>query len=176
MLSAVASLTGLGLGLGLLLGIAARRFRVEANGMTAELEALMPGTQCGQCGFAGCGGAAAALIAGTAPVTLCPAGGRALAGALAAKLGIEVDLSGIEEAGPRIALIDEAICIGCVRCFKVCPTDAVVGAVKQIHGVLRDACTGCGKCVEVCPTASAQLAPLPATLQSWHWVKPAFAA
>ncbi len=175
MLTAVASLTGLGLGLGFLLGVAARRFRVEPSAMTAEIEALMPGSQCGQCGFPGCGAAAAALAAGSAPVSLCPPGGRALAVALAARLGVDADLSGMAEAPPNYVVIREDICIGCTRCFKACPTDAIVGAVKQIHGVLREACTGCGKCVENCPTESAYLAPLPPTLQSWYWTKPALA-
>jgi electron transport complex protein RnfB len=172
-LAALFSLTLLGAGLGLVLGIAARRFRVEQGGMAAELEAMMPGSQCGQCGFPGCAGAAAALVAGKAPVTLCPPGGRALALALAARLGIEADLSGVAEAIPMLAAVEEDICIGCTKCYKVCPTDAIVGAVRQIHGVLREACTGCGKCVEICPTESLRLEPIPATLQSWYWQRPA---
>ncbi len=175
MLAAILSLTLLGAGLGLLLGFAARRFKVEEGGLAAELEAMMPGSQCGQCGFPGCAGAAAALAAGKASVTLCPPGGRALALALAARLGIEADLSGVADAMPMLAAIEEEICIGCTKCYKVCPTDAIVGAVRQIHGVLREACTGCGRCVDICPTESARLGPLPATLQGWYWQRPAAA-
>jgi electron transport complex protein RnfB len=175
MLAAISSLTLLGAGLGLLLGVAARRFKVEEGGLAAELEDMMPGSQCGQCGFPGCAGAAAALAAGKATVTLCPPGGRALALALAARLGIEADLSGVADAPPMLAAIEEDICIGCTKCLKVCPTDAIVGAVRQIHGVLREACTGCGKCAEICPTESARLEPVPATLQGWYWQLPAAA-
>jgi Na+-translocating ferredoxin:NAD+ oxidoreductase RNF subunit RnfB len=45
-------------------------------------------------------------------------------------------------------MVAEELCIGCCRCSKVCPTDAIVGAAKQIHNVLREACTGCSSCVE----------------------------
>jgi electron transport complex protein RnfB len=175
MILAVISLTALGIGLGFLLGMAALYFKVEATDQSAEIEAMLPGTQCGQCGYPGCRGAAEAIAKGKAPVTVCPGGGRTLAEALAAKLGVEVDLGGVADAAPMVATMHEEICIGCIKCFKICPTQAVVGAVKQIHSVLSEACTGCGKCVDVCPTESAHLTPVPVTLQSWHWNKPSHA-
>lgn len=172
LLAAVVSLTVLGTILGLLLGLAARYLKVEGNPLATEIEQLLPGSQCGQCGYPGCTGAAQALAEGNAPVTLCPPGGRAVVQALAAKLGIEADLSGVEEKVAMIAEVKEEICIGCTRCFKVCPTDAIMGAAQQIHSVFREACTACGKCEEVCPTESVKLQPIPATLQSWYWHKP----
>ncbi len=170
--SALVSLTLLGTILGLVLGVAARYFKVEGNPLVAEIEELLPGSQCGQCGFPGCAGAAQALADGNAALALCPPGGKAVIQALAAKLGIEADLSGVEDSVPMIAEVKEEICIGCTRCFKVCPTDAIMGAAQQIHVVFREACTACGKCEEVCPTESVKLQPIPATLQSWHWHKP----
>src|ERR1035441_6741748 len=125
MIAALTSLTILGLILGLILGIAARVFRVEGNKLVEELLEILPGSQCGQCGFPGCAGAAQALAAGSAPVTLCPPGGRAVVLELAAKLGREANLSGVKEAVPMVAEVKEEICIGCTRCFKVCPTDAI---------------------------------------------------
>ena len=111
-----------------------------------------------------------ALASGKAPVTLCPPGGPALAQALAAKLGVAVDAA----AGPpALAHINEAICIGCAHCGPRCPTDAIIGAPKQIHSVIQDACIGCGLCVEVCPTECLELRPAPLTLKTWHWPKPA---
>ena len=71
-----------------------------------------------------------------------------------------------------IAEVKEEICIGCTRCFKVCPTDAIMGAAQQIHSVFREACTACGKCEEVCPTESVKLQPIPVTLHGWYWHKP----
>ncbi|MEW5789183.1 MAG: RnfABCDGE type electron transport complex subunit B [Pseudomonadota bacterium] len=176
MIAAVVSLAALGLFLGLVLGIAAKRLQVEGNPLVAELEALLPGSQCGQCGFPGCTGAAQALADGAAPITLCPPGGKDLVVALAAKLGVEADLSGVKESVPSVAEVKEEICIGCTRCYKVCPTDAIMGAAKNIHVVFREACTACGKCVDVCPTEALALRPIPVTLQSWYWPKPALEA
>jgi electron transport complex protein RnfB len=175
MIAAILSLTVLGLVLGFGLGFAAKKFAVETDAHVAEIEALMPGTNCGQCGYPGCPGAAAAIAAGEATVTVCPPGGKALATALAAKLGIDADLSGVsdgDDGGPKIATIAEEICIGCCRCIKECPTDAIVGAAKQIHAVMREACTGCGNCVDRCPTEAVKMAPVPVTLQHWVWPKP----
>ena len=172
MIIAMTSLTVLGAILGLILGVAARKFRVEGNPLVGELIDILPGSQCGQCGFPGCTGAAEALAAGTAPVTLCPPGGRAVAMALAAKLGVDADVSSVQESVPMIAEVREELCIGCTRCFKVCPTDAIMGAAQQIHSVFREACTACGKCEAVCPTESVKLQPIPVTLQGWRWSKP----
>ena len=175
MIAAVASLSALGLVLGLGLGVAARKLKVEGNPLVAVLEALLPGSQCGQCGFPGCAGAAQALADGSAPVTLCPPGGRDLVVQLAAKLGVEADLSGVEEREPSIAEVREELCIGCTRCFKVCPTDAILGASKHIHSVFREACTACGKCVDACPTEAILMVPVPVTVQTWYWRKPELA-
>jgi electron transport complex protein RnfB len=71
-----------------------------------------------------------------------------------------------------VAEVREELCIGCTRCFKVCPTDAIMGAAQQIHSVFREACTACGKCEEVCPTESVKLQPVPVTLHGWYWNKP----
>ncbi len=172
MLIAVTSLSALGVLLGFVLGLAARRFHVEAGGLEGELAAMMPGTNCGQCGYPGCGGAAAALAAGEAAPTCCPPGGRALAEAIAAKLGVALDTSVLGEQLPMVAGVREEICIGCTKCFKACPTDAVFGAVKQIHSVMREACTGCAKCEPVCPTGAIELTPVPVTLGTWVWPKP----
>jgi Na+-translocating ferredoxin:NAD+ oxidoreductase subunit B len=172
MLSAILSLSLLGVCFGLILGVAARSFRVESSGIEAELEALMPGTNCGQCGYPGCAGAASALAKGEAAPTCCPPGGKALAEALAARLGVALDASAVADDVPMVAAVTEEICIGCTKCFKACPTDAVIGSVKQIHAVIREACTGCAKCEHICPTGAITLTPVPVTLQTWVWPKP----
>jgi len=174
MLAAVLSLTLLGMMFGFGLGFAARRFAVEGDPLVEELTTMMPGSNCGQCGFPGCSAAAAAVADGSAAATCCPPGGKGLAVALAAKLGITLDLSAVVDDGPKIAAVREEICIGCCRCIKVCPTDAIVGAPKQIHNVIREACTGCGACVERCPTEAVSMSPVPVTLQHWVWPKPAY--
>ena len=60
----IASLTLMGAVLGSLLGAAARFLAVEENPLEAELQAMLPGSQCGQCGYVGCAQAAAALARG----------------------------------------------------------------------------------------------------------------
>lgn len=176
MISAVVTLTVLGLALGFSLGYAALKLKVEKDPLLDEIIAILPGAQCGQCGFPGCEGAASALVTGQAPVTLCPPGGKSVAETLASKLGVSADLSQMGENTPMLAHVNELTCIGCIKCSRVCPTDAIVGAPKFIHGVLADACTACGKCVEVCPTESLQLIPVSVGLHNWHWPKPAHAA
>jgi electron transport complex protein RnfB len=173
MIAAIASLTILGAVLGVLLGLANRLLHVEGNPIVEELVAMMPGSNCGQCGFPGCTGAAEAIVDGSAAATCCPPGGKALASAIAAKLGLTVDLSAMGDDGPKIAMVAEELCIGCCRCSKVCPTDAIIGAAKQIHNVMRDACTGCSACVEKCPTEALAMRPVPVTLQHWVMPKPA---
>jgi electron transport complex protein RnfB len=157
---------------GFLLGAASRYLKVEDNPLIDEIERMMPGSQCGQCAYPGCRPAAEALVAGEAPPTLCPPGGKALAEQLANKLSIELNLSGIEDQVPLVARVDESECIGCARCIKVCPTDALVGAPKQIHAVVADACIACAKCVEVCPTECLKMHPVKVTLRNWRWPKP----
>lgn len=172
MVTAIFSLTALGVLLGALLGVAARFLAVKSNPLEAELLDLLPGSQCGQCGYAGCAPAAAALAAGEATVTLCPPGGRSVAAALADRLNLAFDASAAGDAQPKIALINETTCIGCLRCLQVCTTDGIVGAPNQIHTVIADVCHGCGKCAEVCPTEGITLVPVPPTLHTWHWPKP----
>ncbi|MBK8815834.1 MAG: electron transport complex subunit RsxB [Methylococcaceae bacterium] len=175
-LFAIIILTTLGLVLGLSLGVAGKYLKVESDPLIEKIEALMPGSQCGQCGFPGCKPAAEALVAGTAPVTLCPPGGTSLVEQLAKLLSIEVDLSQSKDAELMVARVSEATCTGCTRCFKVCPTDAIVGAPKQIHAVVADACIACEKCVTVCPTECLQMHPVEVTLRDWRWPKPLAAA
>jgi electron transport complex protein RnfB len=172
MLLATASLALLTLVLGVLLGLAARVFAVaDENPLAKEIEALLPGAQCGQCGFAGCAGAAAALAAGEAALTCCPPGGRALMEQLSALLDLPLE-AGAAAAVPQVARIESASCTGCTRCYRACPTDAIVGANGQIHVVLQSACTGCGKCVDACPEDCVTLGVEAPTLDRWHWSKP----
>jgi electron transport complex protein RnfB len=174
MILAIASVTLLGVTLGLVLGYAARKLRVEGDPLVDELAAMLPASNCGQCGFPGCRGAAEALAKGEASVTLCPPGGKGVAQALADRLGVSADLSNMGE--PQLAEVQEHLCIGCTKCVKACPTDAILGAPKMIHYVLHDACTGCGACVDVCPTEALLLCEVVPSLRTWNWPKPAEAA
>lgn len=177
MLMALISMTALGLGFGILLSAAARWFHVETPPIVDEIETLLPGTNCGQCGFPGCRGAAEALADGSAPVTLCPPGGREVVLELSEVTGAEPPApSGAPEPEPQIAFIFEDHCTGCTKCYKRCPTDAIIGAAKQIHTVIGDACIGCNACVEICPTEAIILRCKPKTMNNWYWDRPAHAA
>lgn len=171
----IISLTLLGLALGLVLGYADRVFAVGGDSLAGEIAALMPGTNCGQCGYPGCAGAASAIVSGEASPTCCPGGGKSLAEQVAARLGITVDLSGLADDGPKVAQVTEAICIGCSKCIKECPTDAILGASRQIHCVLEEACTGCGSCEQICPTTAISLRPQVVALDRWTWPMPEMA-
>ena len=52
---------------------------------------------------------------------------------------------------PRVAVIDEDVCIGCTKCIQACPVDAIVGASKHMHTVIASWCTGCELCIPPCP-------------------------
>ncbi len=176
MIAAVLSLTLLGLFLGYLLGLAARHFHVEVDPRVQQVESLLPGSQCGQCGFPGCSQAALAVVRDGAPVTLCPPGGKALAEALAELLNRSFDPDAVEDGPPRLAQVEESICIGCIKCLRTCPTDAIVGAPKQIHVVMHRACTGCASCIDVCPTGALRMIQEAPTLGAWRWHRPEQAA
>lgn len=119
-----------------------------------RIDALLPQTQCGQCQYAGCRPYAEAIANGEADINQCPPGGAAGIHALATLLGREFKplnpAHGVET--PRtVAVIDEAVCIGCTKCIQVCPVDAILGAPQVMHSVLTDECTGCGLCLVPCP-------------------------
>lgn len=122
--------------------------------LVERLDRLLPQTQCGQCGYAGCRPYAEAMAAGEAGVERCPPGGDAGARALADLLGVAprpYDRSLGEHRPPEVALVVEADCIGCTKCIQACPVDAIVGASKHMHVVLEPLCTGCRLCVPACP-------------------------
>ena len=89
MLSAVVAITLLATIFGLLLGYAAIRFKVKSNPVVEQVDALLPQTQCGQCGFGGCRPYAEAIAAGEADINRCPPGGEATIQSLAGVISVE---------------------------------------------------------------------------------------
>lgn len=121
---------------------------------TEEILSALPQTQCGQCNYPGCRPYAEAIVRGEADFNQCPPGGTATIKILADILGRQVKALNQDhgrENEPHLALIDETLCIGCVKCIKACPVDAILGAAKQMHTVLAEECTGCELCVAPCP-------------------------
>jgi electron transport complex protein RnfB len=127
-----------------------------------RIDALLPQTQCRRCGEAGCLPYANAVTRGEAPINRCPPGGDATLAAIATLLdvpAIPLDLSRGAWRPLALALIDEATCIGCTLCLQACPTDAIVGATKQMHTVISAHCTGCELCLPPCPVACIAMIP-----------------
>lgn len=173
-LTAVGVLLLLALVFGALLGYAAVRFRVEGDPIVDQINALLPQTQCGQCGFPGCKPYAEAIANGEA-INKCPPGGETTIQALADLLDVEalpLDGEHGEEKPPMVAYIREAECIGCTKCIQACPVDAILGAAKQMHTVIVDECTGCDLCVEPCPVDCIDMVPRPVTTRNWRWDMP----
>ncbi|MHA7679819.1 electron transport complex subunit RsxB [Cupriavidus sp. PET2-C1] len=135
-----------------------------------RLEALLPQTQCTKCGFDGCRPYAEAMAAGEAACNRCPPGGEEGIRRLSALLGTPLQPldpeRGVEQAR-AVAVIDEALCIGCTLCIQACPVDAIVGAPKQMHTVLADWCTGCDLCVAPCPVDCIAMVPVTAQRTGW---------
>ena len=122
--------------------------------LAARLHAALPQTQCTRCGFPDCAAYASAIADGAAAINQCPPGGAEGIARLAALTGrAPLPLNPLHGSeGPRsVAVIDEAWCIGCTLCIRVCPTDAILGSNKRMHTVIEPYCTGCELCLPVCP-------------------------
>ena len=89
LLLAAVVIGAIGIIIGVLLGIASEKFKVEVDEKEILVRAELPGNNCGGCGFPGCDGLAAAIAAGTAPVNGCPVGGAPVADKIAAIMGVE---------------------------------------------------------------------------------------
>ncbi|SFK99251.1 electron transport complex protein RnfB [Lysobacter sp. cf310] len=130
--------------------------------LTERLDRLLPQTQCGQCGYAGCRPYAEAMARGEAGIDHCPPGGDAGARALARLLNVPARpydrTRGTHKPAP-VAVIVEADCIGCTKCIQACPVDAIIGAAKHMHTVIEPLCTGCELCVPACPVDCIVLEP-----------------
>ncbi len=131
--------------------------------MLESLNNLLPQTQCGQCSFTGCRPYAEAILLGDADINQCPPSGDVGIAKLAEFLGIAPKPlnSQFGEHKPKsVAVIDEAQCIGCVKCIAACPVDAIIGAAKWMHTVITRECTGCELCVAPCPIDCISMLPL----------------
>lgn len=166
MLNAILTLTVIAGLCGIGLGIAGRRLAAQHDPVVERIEALLPQTQCGQCGYPGCRPYAEAVANKQAPINLCAPGGNATAAALADLLQVDPQPVDGEEQTPMVAVIDEQRCIGCTRCLPACPVDAIIGAPRLMHTVLSHECTGCQLCVAECPMDCIEMRPVEPPLSS----------
>lgn len=127
---------------------------MEQEDLISAIDAMLPQMQCARCGFEACWPYAQAIARGEAETNRCPPGGEPTSHRLARMMGVipkRLDPSCADSGPRRVALIEEAWCIGCTACIEACPVDAIVGASKLMHTVIQQECTGCELCVAPCP-------------------------
>jgi Na+-translocating ferredoxin:NAD+ oxidoreductase RNF subunit RnfB len=178
---------GTGIFIGFFLGVAGEKFKVEVDPREEEIGGVLPGNNCGGCGYAGCSGLAAAIVAGEAPVNACPVGGASVGDKIASIMGVDaggaqqmtayVRCGGTcEKAKKDYEYFGEEDCAmagfvpgggpkscnyGCLgfgNCVKACPFDAI-HIVDGIALVDKEACKACSKCVAACPKNLIELIP-----------------
>jgi len=128
-----------------------------------RIDALLPQTQCSKCGYAGCRPYAEAIADGAAQINQCPPGGAAgiaRLGQLLHRPPLPLNPANGAEKPLHVAVIDEALCIGCTLCIQACPVDAIVGSSKLMHSVLAAQCTGCDLCLPPCPMDCIAMVPV----------------
>ena len=175
MLTAILVMVGLAVTIGLVLGWSAIRFKVEGNPLAEKIDAILPQTQCGQCGFPGCRPYAEAIAKGEADINRCPPGGEEGVKKLAELLGVEAKPLDEAVGAPKpksVAFIDEQTCIGCTLCIQACPVDAIAGAAKQMHTIIASECTGCELCVAPCPVDCISMVVIEEKITTWKWKHP----
>ena len=119
------------------------------------IDALLPQTQCRECGHDGCMPYAEAISRGEDTIDKCKPGGERTLHALSSLLSLDPTqyLAQVisQTKLPSVVVIDPSSCIGCTKCIQACPVDAIIGARKQMHAVIEDICTGCDLCIPACP-------------------------
>jgi electron transport complex protein RnfB len=175
MLSAILVISALAAFFGLLLGFAAIYFKVEGDPLVDKIDAILPQTQCGQCGFPGCRPYADAIASEEADINQCPPGGDATIAALADLMGVEAKPLNAEngvEKPKMVAVVDEHNCIGCTLCIQACPVDAILGAAKHMHTIIEEECTGCELCLPPCPVDCIDMVEIEVPIEEWQWPAP----
>jgi Na+-translocating ferredoxin:NAD+ oxidoreductase RNF subunit RnfB len=177
----------IGILIGVFLGIASEKFKVEVDEKEILVRNELPGNNCGGCGYAGCDALAKAIAAGKAEVTACPVGGPDVASKIGAIMGIEAGAGdkkvafvkckgtcdktkvqynyyGIDDCN-KVSVVpgagEKACTYGCMgygSCVKVCEFDAI-HVVDGVAVVDKEKCVACGKCIEACPNHLIELVP-----------------
>ena len=178
---------GTGLFIGVFLGIAGKKFAVKVDEREEAILGVLPGNNCGGCGYAGCSGLAAAIVKGEAEVSGCPVGGAPVAAKIGDIMGVaagtqerqtafvkcagtcekailDYDYTGIQDCTMASMMQNGGAkgcnsgCLGFGSCVAACPFDAI-HVVDGIAVVDKEACKACGKCIAACPKHLIELVP-----------------
>lgn len=188
----VLSLGGMSLLFGAGLAFASQKFAIGTDPKEEQIRQVLPGVNCGACGYPGCDGFAAAVAAGQAPITGCTVGGSSVAQDIGLIMGLEAEetqrkvakvlcagdcdkatnkyhYDGIEDCVAASMLADGPKecsfgCLGLGTCVRACPFDAIY-IDKGIAVVDEEKCTGCEICVAVCPKNIIEMIPVSSQVQ-----------
>lgn len=186
-LSAAAVVGVVGLFIGIFLGIAAIKFKVEVDPKEEAVLSVLPGNNCGGCGYAGCANLAEAIAKGEASPSACPVGGEPVAKQIGDIMGIsaegskrmtafvhcqgdcdkttvDYDYTGALDCS-MVSFVPNGGakscnygCLGFGNCVKACPFDAI-HVINGVAVVDKEKCKACGKCVAACPKHLISLIP-----------------
>ena len=188
MIAAVVSLGGLAFVLAIGLGIASKIFVIEIDPKIAAIKELLPGANCGGCGYAGCSGFAEAVVAGQINPSECKASSLEAIEEMSRILGVTVEkkekriakifcrgsadkcklnyqYEGIEDCKAALLLGSgfkacPYSCLGFGSCVKACPFKAIKIEPNRLPHIDEDRCTGCGSCLRQCPQEVIKLIPV----------------
>lgn len=179
--------SAIGLLIGLFLGLASSKLEVPVDEKEAMVRELLPGVNCGGCGYAGCDACAKAIAIGEAPANACPVASHEIHVEIAKVIGGSVEATEKQVAyvncvgtcdktkinstyyGPKDCKLAAGIggngskgcgygCMGFGSCVKVCAFDAI-HIVDGVALVDKEKCTSCGMCVAECPIKIIELVP-----------------
>lgn len=177
--------------IGFFLCFSSEKFKVEVDEREEKILSVLPGNNCGGCGYPGCSGLAAAIVKGEAPVNQCPVGGAPVAKEVGAIMGVAAEegvrkvafvkcagtcdkttnnyeYAGVEDCGAMNYVPGHGPkgctygCLGYGSCVKACPFDAI-HIIDGVAFVDKEACKACGKCVDTCPRHLIEFIPYDAS-------------